>query len=385
MKNLFTEKKLFSLFLILSTLLFNVACSEVSFQDIERTIAKAESPTPAPEPAPTPEPQPEPTPEPTPTPEPKPAPAPEPTPAPEPIPQPEPQPLPEPIPEKKTITKQFTQKASSALADIVVVVDDSPSMASEQKKLGEKIGSFINSLNNINWRIAITTTDVSDKKTGLKGNFVNWEGTHSRVLTKDTPNYQQVFLETVKRKASASSREEPLKATIMSIEKANTINSGFFRNNASLSVIYISDEDERSNGGKKATKPSAVLNTVRAAWPQKQFTAYGIIVEPGDIKCLNKARNHKEGRHVSALAQATGGFTGSICDKDYSPALAAIGRQVGTLNSKFELNSVPDSGSLKVDLIPQQNINWSLINNAVVFKTAPLEGTLINISYKELD
>lgn len=275
----------------------------------------------------------------------------------------------------------FTQKAENTPVDIIVVVDDSPSMSSEQKKLGERIESFIASLNGVDWRIAITTTDVSDD--GPQGDFVTFEGTTTNVLSETVTNYKDVFLNTVKRKASKSSSERPLEATILALSKANTVNKGFFREQASLSIIYISDEDERSNGGSKATKPSEVVAAVTSLSSKKDFTAYGIIVEPGDSKCLFKAGNHKEATHVSALAYATGGLTGSICADDYSPTLKAIGKNVRKLNDTFELLDLPDNDSVEVSLAPEQDIKWSLEGKKLIFDVPPLDDTKITVKFKK--
>lgn len=277
----------------------------------------------------------------------------------------------------------FTQRASDTPVDIMVVVDESPSMSAERKKLGEKIGSFISSLNGVDWRIAITTADASSD--GEKGSFINLEGTSSKILTQKTTNYKEVFLNTIQRKASSvSSTEEPLAATVLAIAKAKTENAGFFRDGASLSVIYITDEDERSRGtSSKATKPSAVLGAVAATWPKKSFKAYGIVVEPGDFSCLRKASNHQEATFVSTLAAATGGLTGSLCDDDYSSTLSTIGKNVRKLNDTFELIDLPKADSIEVSLVPAQDIKWSLEGKKIIFDVPPLDDTKINVKFKK--
>jgi len=327
-----------------ASLMLTTACSDVGFQDVASAASKVETGEPT-------------------------------------------TPTPEPTPVTPLEEDSFVQRASDTPVDIIVVVDDSPSMSGEQKKLGERIGSFISSLDGVDWRIAITTTDVSDKSTGLKGNFVEIEGTGTNILSYDTPDYQNKFLQTVKRKASASSSEQPLEATVLAVSKANTENAGFFRDGASLSVIYISDEDERSTGGRKATKPATVLNAVKSVWSKKAFTAYGIIVEPGDYRCLDKGGSvakHRFGTHVSELARLTGGLTGSLCDDDYGPTLSAIGKKVRKLNDTFKLKAMPDKDSLTISMDPYQDMKWKMEGDSIVFERPPMDNTKISIKYKKL-
>ena len=279
----------------------------------------------------------------------------------------------------------FVQRASDTPVDIIVVVDDSPSMSKERKKLGERIGSFINSLNGVDWRIAVTTTDVSDD--GPQGSFVDIEGTTSKVLTQAVPNYKEKFLATVEKKRSASSSEQPLAATILAAAKNSVENAGFFRSDASLSMIYISDEDEKSRGGSSATKPATVLSSVSALWPKKLFATYGIIVEPGDEDCLNQGGSvakHYYGTHVSELSRLTGGLTGSLCADDYGPTLSAIGQKVRKLNDTFELKSAPEAGSVVIELAPAQDIKWSMDGKMVTFDVPPMDNTKITVKYKKI-
>ena len=120
--------------------------------------------------------------------------------------------------------------------DVLVVVDNSPSMKEEQRKLGDRIDSFTDQLHGFDWQIAITTTDTSSGPYGLKGKFLSIEGMQSYVLTHKDQNVKTKFKNTVVREETQScsilcpsTKEHPLKAVELSIRKAEEENKGFFR------------------------------------------------------------------------------------------------------------------------------------------------------------
>jgi hypothetical protein len=58
------------------------------------------------------------------------------------------------------------------------------------------------------------------------------------------------------------------------------------------------------------------------------------------------------GNRYATVAQATGGVTASICDQDYTPALAQLGLQASGLRSDFPLSRAPISTSINVLVTP---------------------------------
>lgn len=106
------------------------------------------------------------------------------------------------------------------------------------------------------------------------------------------------------------------------------------------------------------------------------------------------------GSRYLATAQATGGVASSICDQDYTPALAQLGLQASGLRSDFPLSRAPIETSLSVLVTPPGSSTpaqvlpgpstWSYVRcsgstptNVVRFTNAarPLPGAQIAISY----
>jgi hypothetical protein len=176
-----------------------------------------------------------------------------------------------------------------------------------------------------------------------------------------------------------SSDEQPLKASILSMEKHDTENANFYRKDADLVIIVLSDEDELSTGPSKATKPQTVVDTFHSIFGfTKQLSVYGIIIEPGDQACFDdqKSENFQDawfGTHVKELARITKGFTGSLCADDYSTHLQNISNSVRLLSDFFVLKKSPSVDSVSVQMSPAQNIPWKIEGNKLMFETAPTD------------
>ena len=88
------------------------------------------------------------------------------------------------------------------------------------------------------------------------------------------------------------------------------------------------------------------------------------------------------------VAQNTGGIATSICDQDYTPALAKLGLQASGLRSDFPLSRAPLPGSVSVTVSPASSISWSYVKcdgttpvNAVRFASPPPPKTTATVSY----
>ncbi len=293
----------------------------------------------------------------------------------------------------------FFQTRKDGRVDILVVDDNSGSMEVEQRMMGDRFNSFVTGLGDLDWQIAITTTDVSNGPHGLDGSILQMTGFPGRILDPSTPDADIIFKNTVARPETVncapancpSGHEQPLFASIRAMEKRNSDNVGLFRDGSDLAIVILSDEDELSTGPTNATQPQYVIDKFQSIWgPEKKLSVYGIIVEPGDSRCLNLQRGQTGntahyGHLISNLSNKTGGITGSICDTDYSQTLEAIGKNVKDLIESVELSHVPIPDSVQVTLDPADpNVQWVVKGNKVLFDPVPEAGTRIDVDYKYL-
>ncbi len=285
--------------------------------------------------------------------------------------------------------------------DILFVVDNSPSMKTEQAKMADRFENFIENLSDVDWQIGITTTDVSDGPYGVKGSLLPFYQSHLKMIDSSVSNAEFLFRNTVKRRETGSATEEPLKAVIRALKKQNTDNFGFFRQGADLAIVILTDEDEKSDGSNNATKSQQVVDQIQLIWQgAKRTSVYGIIVEPDDNKCLKEQKKQCEnggvltsilnkcgnyGEHVSRLARHSfmeSGFTGSICEKEYGAMLSGIGETVGTIARSIELKRDPIVDSVQIEFIPFENqVNYWVQGRRVYFVKTPAKDTEIRIKY----
>lgn len=307
----------------------------------------------------------------------------------------------------------FYQKLSNAL-DVVIVDDNSGSMESEQRRMGPKFASLLEGgLAGLRWQLAITTPDVSDGIYGLDGRFLDLEGGgFGQILTYQTPNANAIFQETIVREESncfgiscPSSYERPILALIRAMERHNVENAGFFRDDADLIGIIVSDEDEPSEEeslhfgkNRRVATPDDAIDTFDRIWggSQKKFTVYALIVRPDDQMCLRQQNGYsgglgtaRYGRNIAELVRKTGGSEpGNICSSDYGMTLRQIGQRSRQLLGSLQLPHRP-TGDVQVTFnqgpLPL-GTTFSVQGNKLSFHPQPPpEGTRIDVYYNRYE
>lgn len=301
----------------------------------------------------------------------------------------------------RTETFFFSDEKPLTEVDVLFVVDNSGSMAAEAAKLSTALSSFVDGLTGVDWQIAITSSDVSDGSYSTRGRLVNMAGTNSNLLTKDTPNYENVFLNTVVATGPnptcaggdlnycGSGSEQPLEAARIIISEQSPANAAFFRPGADLVTIVLTDEDEKSDGPTDATTAEMLIAATNAVFNgTKQLSGFGIIVRPDDPTCIatQQVNGGQPGDFVQHFADITSGETGSICDSDYGPALASIGQRIKKYATTVALTAMPVAGSVAVVLKPADPlINWTVIGNTIRLSDIPKKGTRMIVTYERAE
>ncbi len=171
-----------------------------------------------------------------------------------------------------------------------------------------------------------------------------------------------------------SSDERLSRQRVMAMQKANSDNAGMFRPGADLAIVVLSDEDEGSDGTEAIAAVAVVqaFNTVFGG--AKALSAYGLIIQPGNSSCYsqNAAGGGKYGNYVTQLATLTGGVTGSICDRDFGPALTNIGKRVREIIKSVTLKYTPDPNTVQIVIRPfDSSLTWQIIGNTIMFNKPP--------------
>jgi hypothetical protein len=133
-------------------------------------------------------------------------------------------------------------------------------------------------------------------------------------------------------------------------------NAGFIREEANLSLLFVSDEEDSS--------PYAVSDYLRHFADLKGEDAYrnhtrmnvsGVIGDrapefAGEPSCSSANGVADWGKRYVSAVVATEGLVDSICDEDFTPIVNQLGLTLSGLESEFELSEVPELDTLKVAL-----------------------------------
>jgi hypothetical protein len=235
------------------------------------------------------------------------------------------------------VTDTFTQNPSEAV-DILVVMDNSSSMASYQAKLSGTFDRFVEYFAklNVDYRIGLTTTDPNDA-----GALVG------EPISRDTPDPDQAFADMVNVGTDGAGNEMGLLAAENALE-----NSDFARDTASLSLLMVSDEDDSS--------PDTVQDYLYAYYLVKHgntpelFNLSALVVIDEDICTPDQAAQSTPGaRYMDATVKGNG-MLGNLCETGsrFEDLVTQFSLTATRLESRYELSREPDPDTIEVTVTP---------------------------------
>jgi len=184
-----------------------------------------------------------------------------------------------------------------------------------------------------------------------------------QVLTRSTPGADEIFSEMVAVGTSGAGIETGLAAAAAAFDPAllASDNAGFLREDANLSLIFVSDENDYSGApvddyyrffgevkGEEAFRDHGILN----------FSAVvGKDVPPfdGQPSCESPNGVAAYGSRYVDLASRTEGALENICDEDFAPIAAELGLTVSGLDLEFVLSEPCDETTLTVRLFETED------------------------------
>jgi hypothetical protein len=296
------------------------------------------------------------------------------------------------VPDVREMLTQYEVKQSNKV-DLLMIIDNSGSMQYEQKNMAQRVGSMMNLLQGLDYKIGITTTDPSNSTYG-DGRLVQMNGLSNGtfVLDKTVPlsTAQTVLGNTLQRKETGSGSEQAIFATYRALERYFDPNDkgphkGLFRSDAAFAALVISDEDESANNLKN--KPENLVNFVKTKWPGKPFAFHSIITRPGDVACKNTngavyGTIYKKLSELTGFGATGGALIGDVCASDYAAQLAGIGSSIKEMVNIIELSCQPyGSSSIYVDLNgAAYNGSYQVEGKKLVFDQ-PLEVGKFSVKY----
>jgi hypothetical protein len=272
-------------------------------------------------------------------------------------------------------TDNFLQQGNN-LSDVLWVVDNSCSMAEEQGNLADDFTYFYSIVTaaGVDYRLATVTTDDSD-----------FQGSPS-VVDPTTPNGAAEFADNCLLGTTGSATEQGLLHGYNGLVQAinnQAPNTGFWRQDAGLRVVYVSDENDQSGdwatylSSYQALKADPDLVVLSAICGTNGYVAQA---------CTGPGGAAYAGSGYVDVANATGGVLGSICESDWSTVLTSLAWITVNLSDTFELtyDAIPSTIVVYVNGV-QMLVGWTYDAglDAVVFDPAyiPADGDVIQIEY----
>ena len=223
--------------------------------------------------------------------------------------------------------------------DILFVVDTSGSMDEERRNLAQRIDGFLNQLNELDWQVAATTTDMENSyREHTQGKLTAFrENTY--ILDSSIDIAQELLGNKIQGFPRGGGNEKGIEAAHKAIERyvnREFPNEMFFRNEGHLAIVILSDEDENSSGRNIKYTPEQFLDYVNTAFNIQKNITWHSIVKPSDGRCGGTRETKYE-----QLSKLTNGITGSVCENDYANQLRNIGQSVRNMQKEIPLGCTP--------------------------------------------
>ncbi len=308
--------------------------------------------------------------------------------------------------------------------EIIVVMDVSGSMDDNLRKTGENMEAMLSHVQDKVWRMVFITADHGDhgENTKLAERWQDYKGVTPRfgklmplerrelilnqfILTKDTPEYRQIFRDTLTMENSedcdrppychAGNNEQPLRSLKATISRYKTNSDPqikrFFQPNTDTVALLVTDEDERRDDFVNATTAEQVIQTYEKVFEGQNKRLFGFSISVQDKRCYQTESEGglfgnavAYGHIIGRLAELTGGINVSICEKNYGSSLVGISKVIKPLMQSLALQELfvrPET--VKVVLNPNQpHVSWRLFGRKIRF-SHPLEpDTKVTVHYR---
>lgn len=266
---------------------------------------------------------------------------------------------------------QRHEQTPIAYLDILWVIDDSGSMNPYQVMLANQIGSFFSTFlaSSPNFHMAVITTT---------------HPTFSTIVTNATPYPEMTLAGLVNVGVFGSGMEMGIEMAYQALSNPNIAGEGseFFRDEASLVVIFVSDEPDHSGPWQSYTQ---FFDGIKDAG---KFVPYAVI---GDHPsgCVSNAHvyplNILFGGGYWHLVDHYGGDWFSLCAPDWGNQLQDLGNTLTNRATYALENENPIEETITVTVNGQVVTEWVYDStvNAVKFNPehVPAEGQTIEIEY----
>ena len=276
--------------------------------------------------------------------------------------------------------------------DILWILDNSSSMLKHQQNLSAQIPDLVSKLNSLkmDYHMAVVTTSMGGVSPD-GGRFIG----SPKYVTASTPDLVNVLKNKMIVGEAGSNNERGLESMAASLATSylNNEGKGFFREDALLVVIALSDEDDKSAVSDPVSVYASFLDSIKKPWLDGSrswvFNFVGVLPTSTNCKTFNDYA--EAGLTFIDLVNFSGGAKESICNSNLSLAVGNIRSRIYQILTDFKLSKKPIVDTIVVmingQLIPRSTTNgWEYLEatNAIRFygSVVPAADASIKVDFK---
>jgi hypothetical protein len=284
-------------------------------------------------------------------------------------------------PPPKVVVRETFVQAPLPKVDLLLVIDDTASMAQEQSSLAEDFAILLDALDAlaIGWQLGIVTTDMGRSDAGwLRGS--PW------ILTPDEPLRDEVFAEMVQVGVTGGGPEAGLAAAALALDlsQPGEPNAGFRREDALLHVVFVSDADDQSDGWLGGDPAASFLGVLDQEIERTGLPARAsALVGPVPSGCSSIWGTALPAERYDEVALTSGGVVVSICAADFGPVVDTLSEASIVWRVDFPLRETPLEGSLRVEIdgVSVPEADFLLEGSLLSFPKPPPPESQIDVRY----
>lgn len=247
--------------------------------------------------------------------------------------------------------------------DILFVIDNSGSMMEHQQNLSANASRFaaaFQSNGQLDYHMGVVTTDMNER-----GRLYSRRGGPA-FIDRNTPDGLRILAANMLVGTSGSAIEASFQPVhdALNPPTVNGANQGFYREDAMLAIVFITDAEDQSN------IPGDLLLQELIAMKGGDATkvlAYGAIAVSGrpNSECPRDSGEPFEIEDFLGKVSNAGKNVFSLCDPQFGDYLAQIGQDVvDRIGYTILLNRPPDLKTVKMlfgtqEILPDAKTGWS--------------------------
>ncbi|MEZ4321349.1 MAG: hypothetical protein R3F61_28000 [Myxococcota bacterium] len=266
--------------------------------------------------------------------------------------------------------------------DILFVIDNSCSMSEEQAALAANFGPFMQFFtgSGLDYHIGVVSTDMQDTQNHA-GKLQAAAGVSyiDNSMPYETAN--GIFGQMAVLGTSGWYEEKGRAAAYTMVELKPDIprNAGFYREDASLQIIFISDEEDQS-GANPITRPEFREWLATKKISPDLVTVHGVI-DPPNQSC---PAGDGPGADYAAYISWTNGVMFNLCNPNWAPFMDELGLQTSGLKREFFLSKIPVTEPWSIDVkvvVPADGGNEVTLGFPSCLAGAELDDSACRVTY----